>query len=208
MKKFIINLIRFQAKNLAIAAIILIFETHLFDCFTMNECHIRRLQVVTITCSRKDRTIKAPFLSYIASQIQQNFSNQAIELNIYNKNITKLYDFNSNRSRIVYLDIRFNMIALADSGAFQGLSELRKLYMDYNRIESLHDLFACVSMPENYQMHFETLSLSNNRIKRLDQDEFSCMSYLRELDLSFNKLSLIDAFSFSHLKNLSQLKLS
>ena len=85
----------------------------------------------------------------------------------------------------------------------RGLPDnLRKLYMDSNRIRIIEDgLFPNTS-------HLDYLTVENNQINRIQNRTFLGLRFLKSLNFRGNELRVIEAGTFDSLRNLSTLSLS
>ncbi|XP_071057175.1 relaxin receptor 2 [Onthophagus taurus] len=109
----------------------------------------------------------------------------------------KLFDeVPNNVQKMVMKHCEINEIK---SSAFFGLTHLKEIYLDNNRIQSLIDC----SFGENNILN--TLVLSYNRIADVHADFFCNLTRLLKLDLSFNKIEIIQEETFINLQNLNEL---
>ncbi|CAF1270873.1 unnamed protein product [Adineta steineri] len=74
------------------------------------------------------------------------------------------------------------------------------LYLNNNRLKSIESNLT-------YLNHMKHLSLANNSLEYLTNDEFSTMIHMEILDLSSNSIENIESKTFSNLKNLKELYL-
>ncbi|KAB5514259.1 hypothetical protein DKX38_028165 [Salix brachista] len=63
-------------------------------------------------------------------------------------------------SKLEYLDLRYNQLDNSILSYMDGLSSLKSLYLDYNRLKGLIDL-------KEYSINLETLYLSGNNISKV-----------------------------------------
>ena len=107
----------------------------------------------------------------------------------------------SDLSRLKKLNIGSNALARLD-GSFRGLSALKYLYLDNNRLSVLASgLFSGLSS-------LTTLGLDNNNLSRLPSNLFSGLNSLRYLHLGGSPLTSLPENIFSSLRDLRYLDLS
>ncbi|XP_053921790.1 relaxin receptor 1 isoform X5 [Cuculus canorus] len=153
-------------------------------------------------------------------------------------NLTKLYLSNNKITslkpgvfedlhRLEWLIIENNRIHRISPLTFYGLKSLILLEMMNNSLARLPDKPLCQYMPRLNWLDFEgnhihhvgnftfiscntltVLVIRQNKISSLNENSFSSLQMLDELDLSSNKIESLPAYIFKDLKELSQLNLS
>ncbi|KAI8517645.1 hypothetical protein Bbelb_036620 [Branchiostoma belcheri] len=106
------------------------------------------------------------------------------------------------RPNLQILRLGGNKITNVVSGAFDGLSQLLKLYLNRNNIETV-EAFAGIDSPSSLEM----LDLQGNKLTSIAISMFTGVPLLTELNLSSNNISTIEDGSFSGLKKLRVLYL-
>ncbi|KAI0986542.1 hypothetical protein GJ496_011171 [Pomphorhynchus laevis] len=118
-------------------------------------------------------------------------------LNVSNEKLTQVPEgVHDAKEHIRCIDLSHNRIKII-TPLFQ-LTNLKALYLQNNRIEILHGEWTGF-------IKLETLSLANNRIKKIDNVKFPFA--LKHLDLSNNKIKSIPSDFFDNCLNLEVLKL-
>ncbi|XP_078578130.1 uncharacterized protein LOC144863042 [Branchiostoma floridae x Branchiostoma japonicum] len=127
-----------------------------------------------------------------------------LELNLEDNFITELRS-NSFRLRpnLQILRLGGNKIIDVTNSAFDGLSQLLKLYLNRNNIETI-EAFGSLSGPSS----LELLDLQKNKLTSISIGTFTGIPLLTELNLSSNNISKIEDGSFGHLKKLRVLYLN
>ncbi|XP_019622291.1 PREDICTED: insulin-like growth factor-binding protein complex acid labile subunit [Branchiostoma belcheri] len=106
------------------------------------------------------------------------------------------------RPNLQILRLGGNKITNVVSGAFDGLSQLLKLYLNRNNIETV-EAFSGIDSPSSLEM----LDLQGNKLTSIAISMFTGVPLLTELNLSSNNISTIEDGSFSGLKKLRVLYL-
>jgi len=99
------------------------------------------------------------------------------------------------------LDLSHNRIQSLNSTVLKGLSDLKVLDLNSNRLENID------SGTFNDTFRLRQLKLGKNRISSIPKDLFKNLKLLLNLDLSGNRLTTIDSLTFSGLESLKVLKL-
>ena len=103
---------------------------------------------------------------------------------------------------MVTLEITFNSIKLIENKTFETLTNLRNLYLPYNKIEEIG------SGAFDSLKKLGTLDLSFNKLKKVDRSWFQNLQALRYLLLNGNDIKEVSAELFSNLPDLGSLDLS
>ncbi|KAI8482932.1 hypothetical protein Bbelb_393500 [Branchiostoma belcheri] len=106
------------------------------------------------------------------------------------------------RPNLQILRLGGNKISQVVRDAFRGLSQLLKLFLDRNNIETV-EAFAGIDSPSS----LEILDLQRNKLTSIATSTFTGVPLLTELNLSSNNISTIEDGSFSGLKKLRVLYL-
>ncbi|XP_035770374.1 slit homolog 1b [Neolamprologus brichardi] len=93
-----------------------------------------------------------------------------------------------------------DLSVLEATGAFKGLSQLKKMYLDGNQFTSVPKELPAFK-------YLQLVDLSNNKINSLSDDSFSNMSQLTTLILSYNELRCIPPLALGGLRSLRLLSL-
>ncbi|XP_078576420.1 uncharacterized protein LOC144862041 [Branchiostoma floridae x Branchiostoma japonicum] len=126
-----------------------------------------------------------------------------LELNLEDNFITELTPTSFQlRQKLQILRLGGNKIIDVASSAFDGLSQLVKLYLNRNNIETI-EAFGSLSGPSSLEM----LDLQRNKLTSISIGTFTGIPLLTELNLSSNNISMIEDGSFDHLKKLRVLYL-
>lgn len=131
-----------------------------------------------------------------------------------------------NFTRILSLDLSFNIVVIVEEQDFINQQQLQVLSLKNNRITEIEwgsfrpltslltlDLFGNnLTSLDNYTLFgltsLKTLNLSGNQIAELGNASFSSLTVLDILDLSFNLITSVDCSSFTGLSYLRVLNLS
>ncbi|XP_061440449.1 relaxin receptor 1 isoform X2 [Rhineura floridana] len=105
--------------------------------------------------------------------------------------------------KLEWLIIENNTIKCVSSLTFYGLNSLILLVLMNNSLAQLPDKRLCQHMPR-----LNWLVLRRNKISSLNENSFSALQRLAELDLANNKIESLPPHLFKDLKELSQLNLS
>ncbi|XP_035664622.1 slit homolog 2 protein-like [Branchiostoma floridae] len=126
-----------------------------------------------------------------------------LELNLEDNFITELTPTSFQlRQKLQILRLGGNKIIDVASSAFDGLSQLVKLYLNHNNIETI-EAFGSLSGPSSLEM----LDLQKNKLTSISIGTFTGIPLLTELNLSSNNISKIEDGSFARLKKLRVLYL-
>lgn len=120
--------------------------------------------------------------------------------------ITELPDYGLKQfTALTHLSIQNNAINLIEQYAFYGLTALLELNLNNNQLPSLQrNIFQFQELPT-----VETLSLSGNRIKFIEDGTFRIIGdALKSLNLSYNKLTELNNSMFHYLVALTTLSLA
>ncbi|KAG7275475.1 hypothetical protein CRUP_022727 [Coryphaenoides rupestris] len=136
--------------------------------------------------------------------------NSLVKLRLDGNSLEQLQDsVFTDLTNLHYLHLEYNQLQHIHRNAFSKLAKLRFLNLAHNKQTSLR----------NNLKKLSKLSLSNNRISRLDGGGSEGLTSLRELlmdgnelrieelDFSSNRISNVDALAFSQVKRLRVLKL-
>ena len=105
-------------------------------------------------------------------------------------------------TRITIVSLWGDGVASLREGDFDGLSNLRKLYLAQNLIETLpDDIFESLSS-------LQELYLDSNQLRVLPARLFDGLFRLQKLDLAFNHLNALPKGTFDDLSNLQELNLA
>ncbi|XP_078576419.1 uncharacterized protein LOC144862040 [Branchiostoma floridae x Branchiostoma japonicum] len=127
-----------------------------------------------------------------------------LELNLEDNFITELTPTSFRlRPNIQILRLGGNKIIDVSNSAFDGLSQLVKLYLNRNNIETI-EAFGSLSGPSSLEM----LDLQKNKLTSISIGTFTGIPLLTELNLSSNNISKIEDGSFGRLKKLRVLYLN
>ncbi len=131
-----------------------------------------------------------------------------------------------NLSSLETLDLSYNDCSEIPTGFFQGLSNLRMLFLQGNKLGSNKilkaDLFKPLrnvtwlqldnngirSLPTNIflgMQSLQTVSLANNLISSFPQEELKAMPHLKSVDLSYNMIAFIE---MSYIKEIQGRRLA
>uniref|UniRef100_A0A673JVC1 Leucine-rich repeats and immunoglobulin-like domains protein 3 n=1 Tax=Sinocyclocheilus rhinocerous TaxID=307959 RepID=A0A673JVC1_9TELE len=103
------------------------------------------------------------------------------------------------------LHIGNNRISFIADGAFRGLANLQALDLKYNEISwTIEDMNGPFSALDNLRKLF----LQGNRIRSVTRKSFTGLDLLEQLDLSNNAIMSVQANAFSQMKKLSELHLN
>ncbi|XP_051546506.1 leucine-rich repeats and immunoglobulin-like domains protein 3 [Myxocyprinus asiaticus] len=103
------------------------------------------------------------------------------------------------------LHIGNNHISFIADGAFRGLSNLQTLDLKYNEISwTIEDMNGPFSALDNLRKLF----LQGNRIRSVTRKSFTGLEMLEQLDLSNNAIMSVQANAFSQMKKLLELHLN
>ncbi|XP_019645594.1 PREDICTED: insulin-like growth factor-binding protein complex acid labile subunit [Branchiostoma belcheri] len=126
-----------------------------------------------------------------------------LELSVEDNSITELERSPFRlRPNLKILRLGGNKIINVVSDAFRGLSQLLKLYLNRNNIETV-EAFAGIDSPSS----LEILDLQRNKPTSIATSMFTGVPWLTELNLSSNNIPTIEDGSFSGLKKLRVLYL-
>ncbi|KAG9465594.1 hypothetical protein GDO78_018038 [Eleutherodactylus coqui] len=127
------------------------------------------------------------------------------ELNLsYNKLRTLVERVFEGLGQLEFLSLNNNNIQEIRPGAFTGLFSMAVMNLSGNCFRTLYD-HSFRGLEKLHSLHVR-LFLQRNTV--IDDNSFSDIQDLLELDLRFNKLSQLSARSFTGLKNLSDLLLA
>jgi len=97
------------------------------------------------------------------------------------------------------LDLYANKLSYLHEAMFYGCRNLRKLWLNENRIETLEEMtFAGL-------VKLEELDLSFNRLKYLNEHFMHGLNNLKKLNLSHNRIETIEMDTFRNLTRLNEL---
>ncbi|XP_059360653.1 leucine-rich repeats and immunoglobulin-like domains protein 3 isoform X1 [Carassius carassius] len=103
------------------------------------------------------------------------------------------------------LHIGNNRISFIADGAFRGLANLQTLDLKYNEISwTVEDMNGPFSALDNLRKLF----LQGNRIRSVTRKSFAGLDTLEQLDLSNNAIMSVQANAFSQMKTLAELHLN
>ncbi|NP_001103817.1 leucine-rich repeats and immunoglobulin-like domains protein 3 precursor [Danio rerio] len=103
------------------------------------------------------------------------------------------------------LHIGNNRISFIADGAFRGLTNLQTLDLKFNEISwTIEDMNGPFSALDNLRKLF----LQGNRIRSVTRKSFTGLEMLEQLDLSNNAIMSLQANAFSQMKKLSELHLN
>uniref|UniRef100_A0A671TA70 Leucine rich repeats and immunoglobulin like domains 3 n=1 Tax=Sinocyclocheilus anshuiensis TaxID=1608454 RepID=A0A671TA70_9TELE len=103
------------------------------------------------------------------------------------------------------LHIGNNRISFIADGAFRGLPNLQALDLKYNEISwTIEDMNGPFSALDNLRKLF----LQGNRIRSVTRKSFTGLDLLEQLDLSNNAIMSVQANAFSQMKKLTELHLN
>uniref|UniRef100_A0A8C2GPA1 Leucine-rich repeats and immunoglobulin-like domains 3 n=1 Tax=Cyprinus carpio TaxID=7962 RepID=A0A8C2GPA1_CYPCA len=103
------------------------------------------------------------------------------------------------------LHVGNNRISFIADGAFRGLSNLQALDLKYNEISwTIEDMNGPFSALDNLRKLF----LQGNRIRSVTRKSFTGLDLLEQLDLSNNAIMSVQANAFSQMKKLTELHLN
>ncbi|XP_035664616.1 leucine-rich repeat-containing protein 15-like [Branchiostoma floridae] len=126
-----------------------------------------------------------------------------LELNLEDNFITELTPTSFQLwPKLQILRLGGNKIIDVSNSAFDGLSQLVKLYLNHNNIETI-EAFGSLSGPSSLEM----LDLQRNKLTSISIGTFTGIPLLTELNLSSNNISKIEDGSFARLKKLRVLYL-
>ena len=132
-----------------------------------------------------------------------NINDETIQ-NVNKKGNLCLHDnniFNLTELNLEILSLSNNLIIDLYENAFTNLSNLKQLYLDENKIESLNkNVFSSLKS-------LEILSICNNLIKDLDENVFSNLTKLKKLYLYENIIKSLNSRVFKCLESLGVLSL-
>ncbi|XP_017559871.1 toll-like receptor 22 [Pygocentrus nattereri] len=98
------------------------------------------------------------------------------------------------------LDLATNEISIVSAPVFKGLTQLRKLQLQLNRLSHVNNSFQLIPT-------LEFIDLSRNRIHKLNCSDFANLTLLTHLYLYGNRISEIRSCLFKNLQHLEILKL-
>ena len=205
----------------------------IFQCPIECQCNLTAIDI-TITCpdGLSIAEVKYP------SGYWSTSSSDRISGEVYNKTITIYFWYNAGLNSITqgafihlqnisdcYLIVSWNNIKDIQERQFEELSKLRGLFLDNNKIVSLHrnafiGLNSLVHLhlqqneivglfPNLFQelANLEYLFIDGNNIKMIGQQDFRGLDKLEILDIGYNKIVKIHSRGFKGLKNLGWLYL-
>lgn len=103
-------------------------------------------------------------------------------------------------SNLTELDLGDNIIPDISAPVFRKLTQLRKLYLQINRLTEIKNAFLYLPM-------LEFIDLSRNRISTLNCSDFANLKQLKRLYLYSNRISRLPSCMFKDLSNLETLRL-
>ena len=137
-------------------------------------------------------------LRTIPSGMLQNMA-QLRELHLSDNRIETLPPF-TDIPELKTLALWGNRIRKLDSTSFHGLSNLERLDLDHNKLDSIHKIF-------NELVSLQSLQMSHNQITTINKSPFRKLSNLRRLSLHNNGLTHLFESGFNGLRNLTVLEL-
>lgn len=124
---------------------------------------------------------------------------ELVELNLSHNRIKTLSVF-KKLFNLRVLDLKGNEIIVIDKDAFQHLANLTKLQLSQNWILQVDDEFKDLKI-------LEELDLSENRIKKINENSFKGLKDLKSLHIGQNAITELDETIFKDLVNLQFLYL-
>jgi len=131
-----------------------------------------------------------------------------------------------NMTKLTSLDLSSNKLSAITPANFQGLSELKQLFLDQNLISNIaphallpmHDKLSTLSMSKNLLVNvppeigqlrqLQLLNLSYNSLSSIAGFPFANLANLKHIDVAGNKLSMLDRFTFDRMDKIVSLNLS
>ncbi|XP_039629803.1 toll-like receptor 13 [Polypterus senegalus] len=105
-----------------------------------------------------------------------------------------------NCTRVTSLELSWNGLEELSEGVFNGLNQLRRLFLSHNLLQAVPNLMGLAT-------GLETLDLRNNQIEKIHPKDFAQLRNLRYLNLVGNKITAIQSQDLDGLHHLEQLKL-
>ncbi|KAI8499196.1 Carboxypeptidase N [Branchiostoma belcheri] len=125
-------------------------------------------------------------------------------LSVYTKNTLNLpRNLFEDLDRLEYLNLANAALKSLDKDTFKGLTNLRKLHLNGTSLTQQ----GLSTLPFANLKRLETLSLTNLPLDDLDPNLFVGAVSLSKIDLSDCRFTTIRSGTFSHLKNLTSLKM-
>ena len=109
-------------------------------------------------------------------------------------------DVGHQRTAIINMDLTYNVIEILDSKSFTGLTQLKVLVLNHNKISSIE--------PGTFsgQSSVTHLDLSYNVLQTLNGAMFQGLASLRVLRITGNKITSIDPKTFSNLHQINNIQ--
>lgn len=138
--------------------------------------------------------------------LEENFSNLStitvLDLSSKNNKTKIKNETFKSLTQLEKLFLHINRIQVIETRAFVGLSNLKILLLQTNRIKEVKgSLFKSLA-------NLEVLELGTNQIEAIDSDVFEGLVNLKDLRLYENKLKKIDNKTFKHLVRLEFLDIN
>ncbi|CAF1412107.1 unnamed protein product [Adineta ricciae] len=157
----------------------------------LSENRLEYLNIPFLTAFRKLKVLilsKNKIRHLNLRLLNPNPTNSLIELDLSYNGIETIDEnvIESLSSQLEILNLRNNELTNEKQLTFLvHLSQLREFYLDYNRLESIHQM----QLPLNLKL----VSLKNNRLNQLDLTIFTRLEQLEKLFLSSNKLTKLSS---------------
>ncbi|XP_044020552.1 chaoptin-like [Aphidius gifuensis] len=138
--------------------------------------------------------------SRICALFSESSNNHRISLQRVNLSIIPKDTF-ADCKKVDFLDLSFNRLNYLESGTFNGLIELKELWIKENHLATLpKDIF-------NGLEKLEFLTLDSNRLNYLEPGTFNGLSNLNKLYIYQNKITTLPKNIFNGLEKLELLSL-
>jgi Leucine-rich repeat (LRR) protein len=161
-----------------------------------NLPNVKNIEILDISNTRT-RQHRLQAFRFPINQVSFELTELALRENSFEKIDADFCDHFPNLKK---LDLSRNLIFEIDKNAFAGCPLLTDLNLDNNDL---------VQIPKFTGLkHLKYLSLKDNRIIRLVENQFETMGNLLYLDLSKNRIKSLNSVKFNGLHSLEQLDLS
>ncbi|XP_044272570.1 toll-like receptor 2 [Tribolium madens] len=158
-----------------------------------------------ITISTKAFWLKASRIPEIKPGDLASLTHLEILMIEGNYNLTRILTGSfTNMTKLYKLDISFNSnLKILQPGCFNGLSNLKHLLLVNNAFTKVAQITPVLTnLPQ-----LQKLDLSENQFNTIEKDDFGVLGNLHELNMVLCQIENIEASAFTHLRNLTILRL-
>ncbi|KAG5885812.1 hypothetical protein JTB14_001419 [Gonioctena quinquepunctata] len=176
---------------------------------------------------KSDKYEKALSVLYLIEKIDENTFSLFRNIRVINLSENHLKSLSSytfwNQINLESLFLINNSLSLIEGNAFNGLFNIQRLYLDFNKLEDLIEDFQILTSLKSLSLSHNRLSLEintfpampsleelyldNNNIKTITENVFQNLTKVRKISLGNNQIASIDPGAFHVLNDLIELNL-